>query len=246
MIRKTAVLLATALAAVALSAAPAHASASPHGDALSVSQAPAQASGQLVLISRIYTVAEHDTLSEIAQRFCGHASAYPALAAASGITNPDRIFPRQRITLSCPVWPHSAPSVKAAAAPIAQKARTVSAVAPARAVAGIQAVIDYAMAQIGKPYVWGAAGPNTFDCSGLVVAAFASIGISLPHYTGDLLGRGRAVSRTELQPGDLVFPSYGHVMIYIGGGRVVEAPHAGANVRTGTIYAFYAARRITA
>jgi cell wall-associated NlpC family hydrolase len=241
-------LLATLVAATLLSAQPAHASPPVPSGLLSTPVAQA-AGGQLILVSRFYTVAPNDTLSGIAARFCGHASAYPAMAAASGITSPYLIYPHQRITLNCPVWPHSAPSVKAPpAAPVAPKLAASgskqSVQAPPRAVAGIQGMIDYAMAQIGKPYVWGATGPGSFDCSGLVVAAFRSIGISLPHFTGDLLGHGRAVSRADLQPGDLVFPSTGHVMIYIGNGKVVHAPHAGANVQIGTIYAFYAARRI--
>lgn len=108
----------------------------------------------------------------------------------------------------------------------------------------IGAVIAYALAQQGKPYVWAAAGPNSFDCSGLVVASYARAGISLPHQTGGLIGRGRSVSRAELQPGDLVFPSSGHVAIYLGDGMMIHAPHTGDHVRIAKVYAFYAGRRI--
>ena len=107
-----------------------------------------------------------------------------------------------------------------------------------------QRVLAYALAQRGKPYRWGAAGPNSFDCSGLVMASYARVGIKLPHYTGALLGRGVRVSRAALRPGDLVFLTSGHVSLYIGGGRVVEAPHTGAYVRVVSIYSFYAARRV--
>lgn len=106
------------------------------------------------------------------------------------------------------------------------------------------AVLAYARAQLGKPYVWAAAGPNGFDCSGLVVASYARAGIALPHQTGGLIGRGRPVSRAQLQPGDLVFPSSGHVGIYLGDGMMIHAPHPGDHVRIAKVYAFYAGRRI--
>jgi cell wall-associated NlpC family hydrolase len=105
-------------------------------------------------------------------------------------------------------------------------------------------VLAYAKAQLGKPYVWAAAGPNGFDCSGLVVASYARAGIKLPHQTGGLIGRGRSVSRSQLQPGDLVFPSSGHVGIYLGDGMMIHAPHRGDHVRIAKVYAFYAGRRI--
>jgi cell wall-associated NlpC family hydrolase len=108
----------------------------------------------------------------------------------------------------------------------------------------VSAVLAYAKAQLGKPYVWAAAGPNGFDCSGLVMASYARAGIKLPHQTGGLIGRGRSVSRAQLQPGDLVFPSSGHVGIYLGDGMMIHAPHPGDHVRIAKVYAFYAGRRI--
>jgi cell wall-associated NlpC family hydrolase len=105
-------------------------------------------------------------------------------------------------------------------------------------------VVAYANAQIGKRYVFGTAGPNTFDCSGLVVAAYRQIGISLPHQTTPLAQRGRAVSRADLRPGDLVFPSSGHVGIYVGGGMIVHASNPKTGVKKSGIYAFWTARRI--
>lgn len=92
--------------------------------------------------------------------------------------------------------------------------------------------VGVAMAQLGKPYVWAASGPDAFDCSGLVVYAFAAVGKSLPHSTYALYGMGVPVSRDQLQPGDLVFfDGLGHVGIYIGGGQFVHAPHSGDVVR---------------
>ena len=89
-----------------------------------------------------------------------------------------------------------------------------------------------ALTRVGDPYVWAAAGPNEFDCSGLVVWAFAQEGISLPHYTGDLWNLGVHVSESDLEPGDLVF-FFGldHVGIYIGDGLMVDAPTQGQNVQ---------------
>lgn len=97
---------------------------------------------------------------------------------------------------------------------------------------GAQA-LRYALTRRGDPYVWGAAGPNAFDCSGLVLWAYAQVGISLPHYTGDQWNMGIHVSRNDLQPGDLVFfyPTIEHVGLYIGNGLMVDAPDFGEVVQ---------------
>jgi cell wall-associated NlpC family hydrolase len=87
---------------------------------------------------------------------------------------------------------------------------------------------------IGKPYVFGSDGPDTYDCSGLTKEAWATVGVTLDHYTKDQWNEGKPVSRGDLQPGDLVFffpGSLHHVAIYIGGGEVVHAPHTGDHVR---------------
>jgi peptidoglycan DL-endopeptidase CwlO len=93
--------------------------------------------------------------------------------------------------------------------------------------------LQEALSRIGDPYVWGAAGPGEFDCSGLVVWAFEQEGITLPHYTGDLWESGVHVPRADLQPGDLVFfyPDISHVGIYLGDGLMVDAPDFGETVR---------------
>lgn len=106
-------------------------------------------------------------------------------------------------------------------------------------------VVGYALAQVGKRYARGGSGPDSFDCSGLVAATYARIGIRLPHQTGALASLGRPVSRAELRPGDLVFPSSGHVGIYIGGGRMVHAATARSGVKVSNLYAFRFARRLT-
>jgi cell wall-associated NlpC family hydrolase len=114
-------------------------------------------------------------------------------------------------------------------------------------------VVGIAMQYLGVPYVWGGASPSGFDCSGLVVYAFAQAGRpGLPHYTGALWQMGVAVSRDQLAAGDLVFfNGLGHVGIYIGGGQFIHAPHTGDVVKISDMssgyyaYSFVGARRIT-
>lgn len=92
---------------------------------------------------------------------------------------------------------------------------------------------NHALSQRGRPYVWGAAGPNAYDCSGLTMWAYKQVGISLPHYTGSQYAAGTPVSKSELRVGDLVFfyPDRHHVGLYIGGGKMVHAPNSGSVVR---------------
>lgn len=97
--------------------------------------------------------------------------------------------------------------------------------------------IAAALSQQGKPYVWGAAGPSAYDCSGLVMWAYAKVGVSLPHSSAAQATMGTRISVSQLQPGDLVFfgsPVH-HVGIYIGGGMFVHAPHTGSVVKTQSI-----------
>jgi cell wall-associated NlpC family hydrolase len=98
-----------------------------------------------------------------------------------------------------------------------------------------------ALTQRGKPYVWGAAGPDSYDCSGLIVWAFAQEGISLPHYTGDQWNAGMHVSRADLEPGDLVFffADISHVGLYLGNGLMVDAPSTGQVVQVQPIFDGY-------
>ncbi|KOV93481.1 hypothetical protein ADK65_32675 [Streptomyces sp. NRRL B-1140] len=95
------------------------------------------------------------------------------------------------------------------------------------------AAVSYAHQKLGSPYVWGATGPNAFDCSGLVQAAYRAAGVALPRTTYSQIAAGRRVSRSELLPGDLVFFYAGisHVGIYVGNGRMIHAPNPSAPVR---------------
>ena len=105
------------------------------------------------------------------------------------------------------------------------------------------------MSQRGKPYVWGADGPGSYDCSGLTQYAFKAAGIALPHSSRLQSGMGQAVSRDQLQPGDLVFfyKPVSHVGIYIGNGQMVHAPTSGDVVKVAKIDSmggYVGARRI--
>ncbi|MCT2280191.1 NlpC/P60 family protein, partial [Micromonospora chalcea] len=95
-----------------------------------------------------------------------------------------------------------------------------------------QTAIRVACEQVGKPYVWGANGPNSFDCSGLTQYAYKAAGISLTHFTGAQWNEGRPVSRAEARPGDLIFfySDLHHMGLYIGNGLMVHAPRAGKPV----------------
>jgi cell wall-associated NlpC family hydrolase len=112
-----------------------------------------------------------------------------------------------------------------------------------------QTAIDVAMAQRGKPYVWAAGGPGSFDCSGLTAYAFRAAGISLPHSSLMQSRMGQPVSRDQLQPGDLVFfySPVSHVGIYIGNGQMVHAPTSGDVVKVAPLMSgFSGGRRIAA
>jgi len=94
-------------------------------------------------------------------------------------------------------------------------------------------IMSIARRYLGAPYVWGADGPNTFDCSGFTMFVYNQVGVSLPHSSRAQIGYGQRVSRSDLQPGDLVFfgsPIH-HVGIYAGGGMMIHAPHSGDVVK---------------
>ncbi|MGY1635848.1 C40 family peptidase [Geodermatophilus sp. SYSU D00742] len=103
--------------------------------------------------------------------------------------------------------------------------------------AAIQTAIDTAMAQRGKPYVWAASGPGSYDCSGLVQYAFKAAGISLPHSSRMQSSMGTQVSRAEARPGDLVafYSPVSHIGIYLGNGQMVHAPTSGDVVKVASV-----------
>jgi cell wall-associated NlpC family hydrolase len=121
-------------------------------------------------------------------------------------------------------------SIIRAAAP---RAVAPAPVVPVSADGRAAAAIRYAYAQLGKPYRYGGAGPNSFDCSGLTMRAWQAAGVSISHNAAAQFASTPHVSRSQLQPGDLVYFGHPihHVGIYIGGGNMIEAPYTGANVR---------------
>ena len=108
---------------------------------------------------------------------------------------------------------------------------------PAPSTGGAAAVVNYALAQVGKAYVWASAGPSSYDCSGLTMMAWAQAGVSLPHSSSGQMSAGTPVSQSELVPGDLVFyySPVSHVGIYIGNGQIVDAANPSTGVRVASV-----------
>jgi cell wall-associated NlpC family hydrolase len=91
--------------------------------------------------------------------------------------------------------------------------------------------VAFAFAQIGKPYVWGATGPDAYDCSGLVQAAWAAAGVAIPRDTYGQWAALPHIPLTDIQPGDLLlYNGEGHVAIYVGNGEIIDAPRTGLDV----------------
>jgi peptidoglycan DL-endopeptidase CwlO len=101
------------------------------------------------------------------------------------------------------------------------------------------AAVGAAETRLGMPYVFGGGGPNVFDCSGLVMWAYAQVGVSLPHNAGAQYAMSQHIPMSALQPGDLVFAAgLGHVAMYIGGGMIIEALHTGTPVHIVPMWSF--------
>ncbi len=108
---------------------------------------------------------------------------------------------------------------------------------------GASAAIAFARAQLGEPYQWGAAGPGSWDCSGLMMGAWAAGGVSLPHYSAAQYAASSPISSSQLRPGDLVFwgtssspSSIHHVAMYLGDGMIIHAPRTGRPVSIDSMY----------
>jgi len=123
---------------------------------------------------------------------------------------------------------------------IGSNANTGASSAPVPSPAGgASTAIAWAQREIGKPYVWAAAGPDSFDCSGLMMFVWGKAGVSLPHSAQGQYDVTTHVSVSQLQPGDLVFydsPVIGHVGMYVGGGQMIVADHTGTDIRYASIY----------
>lgn len=189
-----------------------------------------------------YTVTAGDTLSSIAARY---GTTYQVLAQINGIADPNMIVVGQVLELPSgsatggPVEPTVSATTSTsgsqtvhAAVPGTSPTSTVHAASSQAAIA-----VQTVMAQLGKPYVYGGAGPDDFDCSGLVMYAWAAAGVDLPHYTVSQYEDTTRISESQLEPGDLVFydtgdgAQPGHVTMYIGNGQIVTADQPGTVVR---------------
>lgn len=184
-------------------------------------------------------------LTQSQQRLAAEKKAVQAkLAAAQKLLN--GLTAQQKARLAALRRQQEAAATKQSAALVAQ-ARTsasagVSDASGSVTVSGAyatraQKAIAFARAQLGKPYVYGATGPNSYDCSGLTQAAWAAAGVSIPRTTYQQIDFGTRVSASQLQPGDLVFFYSGvsHVGMYIGGGQMIHAPHTGTVVKVAPI-----------
>jgi len=145
--------------------------------------------------------------------------------------------------------PRNAPAPKPAPKPAVKQAPKPAAAAPAAGSGVGTRALALAKGKLGAPYVWGAAGPSAFDCSGLIVWAYKQFGVSLPHSSATLSTMGTPVSKAALQPGDLVFfySPVSHVGIYAGNGMVLNATQSGEPVQLSKLanLPFHNATRLT-
>ena len=133
-------------------------------------------------------------------------------------------------SLTAPVEP-GARSTPAKPAPTATPAPSPSPSPKPAPASPASLAVQFAGNQIGKPYVWGATGPDSYDCSGLVQAAWSAAGVSIPRDTYSQWAALPHVPQSSIQPGDLMFyDAEGHVAIYVGGGMIIDAPQPGQNV----------------
>jgi cell wall-associated NlpC family hydrolase len=177
--------------------------------------------------------AQYDRLSAEEQERARQLAEQHAAQVAAAASRPSAASTDTGIDRSAPAA--SRDTRAAAAAPVQAAAPAAASVGAGSSAA--QSAVGAALAQRGKPYVWAAAGPGSFDCSGLVQYAYKAAGVSLPHSSRSQASMGRAVSRAELQPGDLIafYSPVSHIGIYIGNGQMVHAPTSGDVVKVASI-----------
>ena len=183
-------------------------------------------------------LAEQRAEAELLARQRAQAAAAAAAAAAAQARREAALeaAAAATTTTAAPAATTTVPSSTTTTAPAATANTQVPGESQAAAVA-----VQAALSRVGDPYVWGAAGPDAFDCSGLVMWAYAQAGVYLPHYSGAQYADTTHIPMSELQPGDLVFPADPgqHVAMYIGNGEIVQAPYTGADVQVVPLSSFF-------
>jgi len=166
---------------------------------------------------------------------------WPGICQYNKLANCNQLGVGQQIFVPTSPVVSSVPATAPVTKPVIKATTTVASANTSRA----QRIVNYALAQVGKRYSWAAAGPYAFDCSGLVMMSLAQVGINVPHQDAQILysNQGVRVSRNNLQPGDIVWPFIGHVFVYIGNGKIVEAAGYKQGVIINNLYSFYAAKR---
>ena len=168
----------------------------------------------------------------------GRAEALTARSAAIQTLTERRVALRQRLTAIAATDKAVSRQKQAIDTKVARASSVLDDLQAKAAKERMGPALSYALAQVGKAYVFGAAGPDAFDCSGLTMAAWSQAGVSLPHSSSAQYNSGQHISESELQPGDLVFyySPISHVGMYIGGGKIVNALNPGAGVQVSGLH----------
>lgn len=199
-------------------------------------QKPAEPAEEASQSAGMVTLQPGDTLYQLARTY---DTTVETLQRFNDLGSSTLIYAGETLRVSdAPQSPHSPGQAKtappaSAPAPDADSAEPTTPTRQAEPMAKTtpSAVIDYAEAQLGKPYIWGGTGPGGYDCSGLVMRAWQAAGVDLPRTTWDQAKAGRATTRAQLVPGDLVITAGGgHVQLYIGDGKAIHAPRPGRTV----------------
>ncbi|MGI8576366.1 MAG: NlpC/P60 family protein [Nocardioidaceae bacterium] len=179
--------------------------------------------------ARLLAIQKHQQELALAR---SRAAAAAAAAANTAPAAPTTTAPAAPTTTGNGGTPSQSRSTTTYSQPSRSSSRPARAPSPPASGRAATAV-SYALAHLGDPYAWAAAGPNAFDCSGLTMAAWGAAGVSLPHSAAMQASMGTPVSTSQLQPGDLVFyySPISHVGMYIGNGQIVHAPHSGSVVQ---------------